>query len=239
MNGDSSEAGMFLAQLGLTRWVHRGWHPNAVSIRTGRAKYVAPEYELPANRLLEAPAEVRFLENRLGATPVTADFPSVLAVLQQGFDLLHFVCHGLAEQNNIANAALQLSCQHQGGWQTSPLKALVVEQSARLKSADGRQPMVVLNACQTGREGWQLTGTGGFAQAFLKAGAGIFVGTLWSVIDRPARVFVEALYDALLSGKMLGEAAREAREKTKQEEPSSWLAYAVYGDPYARLIKEP
>jgi hypothetical protein len=235
----ASAEGMFLAELGLTRWVHGGWHPSKVSIREGHTKYVAPEYELPDNRLLEAPAEARFLEERLGAAPVTADFPSVMGLLQQGFDLLHFVCHGKAEQSNIANAELQLSCQLQGAWQTSSISALLVEQSARLKGPDGRQPMVVLNACQTGREGWQLTGTGGFAQAFLKAGAGIFVGTLWSVIDRPARVFVEALYEALLEGKMLGEAAREAREKTKGVEPSSWLAYAVYGDPYARLVKEP
>jgi len=95
--------------------------------------------------------------------------------------------------------------------------------------------MVVVNARQSSRQSWQLTAVGGFAQAFLQAGAGIFVGTLWSVVDRPARVFVEALYKALIDGKTLGEAATIAREASGAVEASMWLADAVYGDPNARL----
>ena len=97
----------------------------------------------------------------------------------------------------------------------------------------------MLNACQSGREGLQLTGVGGFAQAFLTAGAGMFVGTLWSVVDKPARIFVEALYGALIDGKTLGEAATIARAESSKVEASSWLAYAVYGDPLSKLMLEP
>ena len=49
--------------------------------------------------------------------------------------------------------------------------------------------MVVLNACQVGRTGYQSTSIGGFAEAFLKGGAGAFVGTLWSVGDQPPSTF--------------------------------------------------
>jgi CHAT domain-containing protein len=87
---------------------------------------------------------------------------------------------------------------------------------------------VVLNACQSGRPSPQLTG--GFACAFLMAGAGTFVGALWSVIDEPAYIFLKALYGALLDDKPLGEAAKIARNASAEKEASSWLAYAVYGD---------
>jgi hypothetical protein len=57
--------GKFLAELGLTRWIHGSWHPASVRIRGGRARYVAPDYR--DRRLPEAPAEVAFVEQRLGA----------------------------------------------------------------------------------------------------------------------------------------------------------------------------
>ena len=35
---------------------------------------------------------------------------------------------------------------------------------------------------------------GGFAAAFVSRGAGVFIGTHWSVGDAPARTFIEAFY---------------------------------------------
>jgi CHAT domain len=228
--------GRFLAELGLTRWIHGDWHPQQIRIRPGRARYVAPEYQTTADQLPEAQAEVAFLEQRLSATPARATLQEVYELLENGCDLLHFVCHGAGDHNNISNAALELSARTgEGNWETDQLKALVVEEIARLKDHDGNQTMVVLNACQSGREGFQITSVGGFAQAFLKSGAGMFVGTLWSVVDKPARIFIEALYQALIEGKTLSEAAKTARSASSQAEPSSWLAYAVYGHPQGRL----
>jgi hypothetical protein len=231
--------GKFLAELGLTRWIHGSWHPASVRIRGGRARYVAPDYR--DRRLPEAPAEVAFVEQRLGARAVRPALKDVYKLLEEGFDLLHFVCHGVADSDNISNAALELSARTQDGrgWETNELKSLVVAEIGKLESPDGNRPLVVLNACQSGREGLQLTGVGGFAQAFLTAGAGMFVGTLWSVVDKPARIFVEALYGALIDGKTLGEAATIARAESSKVEASSWLAYAVYGDPLSKLMLEP
>jgi hypothetical protein len=232
--------GKFLAELGLTRWVHGNWHPAVVRIRDGRSHYVASDYSEVAKRLPEAQAEAEFVSQRLGGQPVRAALKEVYALLEGGFDLLHFVCHGIAKQDNISNAALELSAKRLGGpgWEADELKSIVVQEIAKLEDSDGNRPLVVLNACQSSREGWQLTGAGGFAQAFISAGAGIFVGTLWSVVDRPARIFVEALYSSLLSGKTLGEAASVARVASAKVEASSWLAYAVYGDPRAHLVLE-
>ena len=58
----------------------------------------------------------------------------------------------------------------------------------------------MLNACQVGRAGELLTTVGGFAKAFLDAGASAFVSCLWSVQEQPSRVFVEKLYEELFAG---------------------------------------
>ena len=95
--------------------------------------------------------------------------------------------------------------------------------------------MVVLNACQVGRQDYQLTGIGGFAVSFLRRGAGAFVGTLWSVVDETARTFTETFYQTLLENKTTAEAALAARERARQANDATWLAYVVYADPYAKL----
>lgn len=79
--------------------------------------------------------------------------------------------------------------------------------------------------------GWQLTTIGGFAEAFIRAGAGAFVGTLWSVGDGPARTFTESLYRTLLDGGSMAGATRIGREAARAAGEATWLAYVVYGHP--------
>ena len=98
-----------------------------------------------------------------------------------------------------------------------------------------------INACQTGRTGAGLGGVGGFADAFLrpgsKCGAGAFIGALWSVDDKLAFGFAETFYVALKAGKTLVEAAQAARDLAKTKQEFTWLAYTVYGNPFARVIQ--
>ncbi|MFC0251946.1 CHAT domain-containing protein [Massilia consociata] len=115
------------------------------------------------------------------------------------------------------------------------LDATTVEAFAKLRGQDGTQPIVFLNACKAGRAGYKLTGIGGFAQAFLRAGAGAFVGTLWSVGDEPAFTFGKTFYDALLSGQSVPHATTLAREAAREAGDATWLAYVVYAHPHARL----
>lgn len=81
-----------------------------------------------------------------------------------------------------------------------------------------------------------MTGVGGFTQAFLRRGAGAFIGTLWSVGDSPARSFTEEFYDGLLKSVTIAEATVKAREKARQAGDATWLAYVAYGHPHAKLI---
>jgi hypothetical protein len=65
--------------------------------------------------------------------------------------------------------------------------------------------------------------TGGFAQGFLKAGAGIFVSTLWWVVDEPACRFTEVFYGQLVSGHSVADAATVA----PAEVPGGWGSNVV------------
>jgi triacylglycerol esterase/lipase EstA (alpha/beta hydrolase family) len=234
--GDES---LFLAQKGLVRWLHNfGWPPQSLGIRAARARYIIPNYPHPDYRLPETKKEAAFLQKNLGATAVTPQLNEVRAFLHEGgaFDLLHFAGHGVAEHDNIANAQLMLEGRvENGNYAPAYLSATTVEQFAKLDDAVGNRPIVVINACQTGRAGYKLSGMGGFARAFLTGKAGVFVGALWSVGDQPACTFTEQLYRRLLAGDRLADAAISAREAARNSGEATWLAYVIYGHPHAVL----
>ena len=118
------------------------------------------------------------------------------------------------------------------------LRTRAVEQNARLPRDDGSGPLVVLNACQLGRGGDQLTGSGGFAKAFLSTGAAAYVAALWSIHDTPAHDFVTSFYDRLLAGDTVAESAAAAREKARAAGDATWLSYVIYARPDARLVTQ-
>jgi hypothetical protein len=250
------DGALFLAQMGLVRWLNNveGWVPSQVRIRKDRAFYVIPNYPEGSDyELSETQTEGAFLKKTFGgATAVTPQPNEVLALLNKrgAFDLFHFAGHGFANSKDITNSELLLegTVNKKGEWVPSHINASDVEAHARLEDAEGNRPMVVINACKTGRQGYELTGIGGMAKAFLGgekggvAGAAVFVGTLWSVGDNTARTFTEQFYTALLAGKTVAQAsiaAREAARTAKDNvlDQSTWLAYVVYGHPDAKLVK--
>jgi hypothetical protein len=233
-----SKEGRFLGQMGVVRWLHEaGWPPDQLRIRVGRASYVIPNYPHPDYELPEAEKEGKFLENQFGATAVQPKSSAVRKLISQpgAFDLLHFACHGTADQDNIANAQLFMEGRVDGS-QYIPeyFSATTAEQYANLKE-DGKAPIIVINACQAGRAGYKLTGVGGFAQAFLRRGAGVFVSTLWSVGDSPARQFTEEFYRQIHNGVEIAQATIKAREKARKAGDATWLAYVVYGHPHSKV----
>lgn len=82
---------------------------------------------------------------------------------------------------------------------------------------------------QVGRLGYNLTGIGGFAQAFLHAGAGPFVGG--RCVIRQRATFTKVFHDALREGQE----RRRARAKARADGDATWVACVVYSHPEAKL----
>lgn len=231
----------FLAETGLVRWLYtreNAYPPLTLRARPGRVRVLCPDY--PANlRLPQTRAEADFLVASLGAVPVPAHEREVRALLRDGdFDVLHFAGHGQADAGDIANAKIHLEGRMEGKtYIPATISASTVDQQARLAGPERSKPLVVLNACQAGRQGQQMSSLGGFAQAFLERGAGAFISTMWSVGDEPSSTFVTTFYRELLDGQTVSAAASQARRDARGAGDGTWLAYAVYAHPQARLLR--
>jgi len=240
--------GCFFGQLGLCRWLFGAVPATRIRVRPGRMRYVVPHYPEARYTLQAAEQTEEPMLVAMGAQKIVPHYREVTAALGSGeFDLLHFAGHGGADGANIAEAAVLLEGSYQpvGGGQgyvTEPLAATVVAQKARLCGPDRNRPLVVLNACQVSRLGFNLTSLGGFAPAFLGARvgessdiaqAGAFVSSLWAVGDQPASVFAQAFYQALQvdGGTTIARAVTAAREAARAAGDATWLAYAVYAHP--------
>ena len=236
--GPRQEDPLFLAQTGLVRWQPGSLPPKELQVRRGKARALVPDYKDPQRVLPEAALEREFVVEKFHATKVTATPTGVRTLLRSGdFDLLHFSGHGVADLENILDAKLLLQGLKKGN-DVKPqyLGAATVSENAAWAEPGEPGPVVVLNACQVGQAGELLTTVGGFAKAFLDAGASAFVSCLWSVRDQPSRLFVEKLYDELLAGKPMSVASARARAAARQAGDATWLAFVVYARPDAVLV---
>lgn len=107
--------------------------------------------------------------------------------------------------------------------------------TATTASLNRTQPIIFLNACQTGQEAFALTGISGWAQRFITRGASAFIGSLWSIDDEAACKFAQPFYGQLLANRPIGEAAKEARAVIRSLNDPTWLSYTLFADPLATL----
>ncbi len=171
---------------------------------------------------------------------IPAIIEDLLEALKSGsYDGWHFTGHGSAHDMNPDQATLELD----GGYLFRPEN--LCGESENLGQG---QPLVFLNACQSGQGGLSLTGIGGWAERFLKAGhseinpkyreygAAAFIGTYWKIDDQAALNFARAFYTKLLEEKQtIGEAVQAARLAIRKSGDTNWLAYTVFAHPLARL----
>jgi hypothetical protein len=219
--------GPFLCEaFAVTRWMSGTRHKTSLSLR--RLAMVTPsDSDLPlASRERD---EVRALAERNGreVLDVTAKYQPLWEALASGIhEGWHFTGHGATVGEDPDRWSIRLEGIHE--FSAEDLK----EEAANLGLA---QPLVFFNGCSTGRSGRGLAGPGGWSHAFLKVGAGAFIGTHWSIRDGKAREFALAVYKGLFSGLPIGEAVRKARRllhKRYKGDPT-WLAYTVYAHPLA------
>lgn len=137
------------------------------------------------------------------------------------FRYLHFATHAVVSDRHPQQTALLLS----GG-------RLALPEIQRLSlSAD----LVTLSACDTAL-GQRVRGEGviGLPQAFLAAGAGGVVVSLWKVEDRGAAAYMRDFYAQLKEGRGPAEAlltVRRARAALPGDEghPSRWAPFILVG----------
>jgi len=236
--GRRQKTPQFLGQLGMLRWPFEGYPQSILHARPGRVRVLAPAQAALSPAGGANALEADFLRDRLGASPLPGTESALRTLLRAGdFDLLHFSGHGVADPQDASAAKIVLTevTGADGRPKYRYLSARAVEQNAKLRRPDGSGPMVVLNACQLARGGDQLTGSGGFAKAFLSTGAAAFVAALWSIHEAPAHDFVTEFYTRLLAGATVADAAAGARTKAREAGDATWLSYVIYARPDAHL----
>jgi CHAT domain-containing protein len=102
-----------------------------------------------------------------------------------------------------------------------------------------RGQLIVLSACQTGLASGALADVPagddwmGLVQAFLSAGAGAVVASLWSVEDRATAELMTRFHRSLEAGrgdvKALAEAQRATLSTPRTAHPFYWAAFTVNG----------
>jgi hypothetical protein len=222
------DAGFLVEQFPVTRAVF-GRVPSR-QMRLQPARFVLPEGSPP-----EAHAEIEAMQQLLHVKQASETVIAALTPLQElirngSFGLLHFACH------NRFDAADGSSITLDERQFTPTLMTTSAINHVLAKSA----PTVFINACRSAGLAATYNRLDGWASKFLEAGAAAFIGSLWAVSDTTGREFAGELYTKLQRGSSLGKALLAARRAAagKPGDPT-WLAYTVYGDPGARVSRQP
>ncbi len=220
----------------VTRWMSGSRVPTA-EVQARQLACVEAGNVPGTKRLPYAAAERKLLADLAVAhglrdiSPSTADSETLNRLLAEGGNqILHFVAHGDFVPVSADESGILLVDDRM--FRATDLHGPMV---TRL-SEDG--PLVFLNACRVGRQGWSLAGLGGWADRWVnQCGCGALVAPFWAVSDRLAFEVAKAFYATLEEGGTFGEAAREARLRAREVRPESptWLAYAFYAHPNGRL----
>lgn len=110
-----------------------------------------------------------------------------------------------------------------------------------------RTPLLIFaNACVSGRAGVEVLqrrvhsdAAMGLAQAFLAAGIGNYIGTVWESPDDETTIeFASAFYREFFSGRTVSQAILAARNFCAAkfgEEDLTWARYVLFGDPFTHI----
>jgi hypothetical protein len=222
------EGGFLCEELVMSRWI-LGMPPRRPPALR-RIGVIAPEKSgLPA-ALEERQKLLDLSGGNLRIEPITPKFLDVMARLASGeYDGLHYAGHGTYRDPDPDRSRIVLDDNEE----------LRPENLSGERANLGLpRPLVFLNACEAGKGAFSLTGMGGWAPRFLRAGAAAFLGPVWAVTDRAAGRFAEVFYRALLAGSPIAEAAWTARRQVREDFPgnTAWLAYTLFADPLARVV---
>ena len=222
------DAGFLVEQFPVTRAIF-GWRPGR-TLRLQPTRFVLPEGSLH-EATVEVEAMRRLLDSSRTRSAVISELTPLRDLIGSGkFGLLHFACHNTYEP--VGGSSIRL-----GRVRFTPT---LLEVAAIQKALQASAPTVFINACRSAGLAATYNRLDGWASKFLEAGAAAFIGSLWAVSDGASREFAQELYRRLQQGFTLGDAVMEARQAAaSQPDDPTWLAYTVYGDPRATIIRSP
>jgi hypothetical protein len=211
----------------------------ANSTTVARWRYGAPatrilhrsnaQFVLPVGAPESAQAELMRIQALLGGGAMVDNITALNILLATGgFGILHFAAHNVNVPGASGGAYVPFGSQR---WDLAFMGAVPKN---KFKTT---APLVFMNACTSSGTTPLYTELASWADRFLRAGSGAFIGTLWEVRDKSARTFSEALYGELAAGNTLGAAMRAGRSAIHASNAGdpTWLAYTLYGNPLARL----
>ena len=217
----TATGGDFIAETAtVTRWRYGSPAGRLISKKN-------PYFVLPDGSPSTAQDEVTYACDKLGAGKIIHELDDLLRLLKSGqFSLLHFASHNVANLTGTGGlyvpfGSSRFDTTFMGAWTTNQFRS--------------QSPLVFMNSCTSGVAVLLYTDMAGWADSFLNAGCGAFIGSLWEIRDTSALTFAEKFYDEVTCGKNLGESMRAARSALKSSDPTR-LAYTLYGNPLARLL---
>jgi serine/threonine protein kinase len=224
-----NEDGFLVEQFPVVRRVYGQGRARSLRLNAGAAYVVPPRS--PANALDEVTAVRSALPANVMDRGVQAALADVFELIEAIPSVLHFAGH--TSYSDEAGSVISLD----GG----PLRPDDLAYAKQKRAFAGVSPLVFLNGCRTAGEVAGLTQMNGWAEKFMGAGAGAFIGSLWSVRSSSAKLFAEEFYRALVQdGHPLGIASLRARRAIAADEGDpTWLAYTVYGNPSASVQHDP
>ena len=220
---DRIEEGLFMCEaFQLTRWLPE--KPIFTKLTTRHAAVLKQSAE-GLDSVLD---EILALKSQVGnVTQINSNMTALREEMSVGdYDLWHIVGHGQLEEKQDEEMVIILD---DGRLVTSENITGIA------RNIGHSRPLVFMNCCFSAHATQGLTGIGSWAESFIRAGAGAFIGAMWSVTDQSASLFARTFYQHFLAGETLGVATNKAREAVRQTGDVSWLAYTVYGDPDASI----
>ena len=185
-----------------------------------------PNLKNPAFRLVHAENEVNSLEGLFPQVDIYAGDDATESVVKEhgdGYDILHFACHGELNLDEPMLTSLRLAPDDENDGYLHAGEVFEHDLSASL---------VVLSACNSAlgelTSGNELMG---LTRSFLYAGAPSIVASLWTVDDRSTSYLMQQFYRNLATMSK-ADALRAAKLATMKEypDPFHWAAFCLQGD---------
>jgi CHAT domain-containing protein len=145
------------------------------------------------------------------------------------FRVIHLATHAIVDDRSVARTAIALTPGPDDDGFVGP---------AELAALPLRADLVVLSACRTAA-GVLVAGEGiqGLTAPLLQAGARSVVATRWRIGDRAALAMIRPFYDALATGRSVGDALQAAKLAAlhRGAPAREWVTFTAVGDPLVRI----